>query len=63
LGDALAALRRGASTWRFLGIAALCTWLALAFSNLTQDSFATPNLWINLGILAGMSELKHESSN
>jgi O-antigen ligase len=63
LGDALAALWRGASTWRFLGIAALCTWLALAFYNLTQDSFATPNLWINLGILAGMSELKHESSN
>lgn len=53
LGDALDALRRGAATWRFLGIAGVCTWWALTFYNLTQDSFATPNLWLNFGILAG----------
>lgn len=56
LGDTLQALRSGPAIWRYLGVAALCTWLALAFYNVTQDSFATPNLWINLGILAGISE-------
>jgi O-antigen ligase len=55
LGDAVEALRRGAASWRFLGMAGLCTWLALLFYNLTQDSFATPNLWLNLGILAGLA--------
>jgi len=54
LGDALVALRRKAPTWRYLGIAAVFTWLALLVYNMTQDSFATPNLWVNLGILAGM---------
>jgi O-antigen ligase len=55
LGDVVQALRRGAASWRFLGIAGLCTWLALLFYNLMQDSFATPNLWLNLGILAGVA--------
>jgi O-antigen ligase len=55
LGDAVEALRRGAASWRFLGIAGLCTWLALFFYNMTQDSFATPNLWLNFGILAGVA--------
>ena len=55
LGDALAALRRGAASWRFLGIAGLCTWLALLSYNMTQDSLATPNLWLNFGILAGVA--------
>jgi hypothetical protein len=61
LGDAIAALRRGIPFWRYLGIAALCTWLALVFYNMTQDSFATPNLWINLGMLAGLSRMKLEA--
>ena len=39
---------------RYLGIAALFSWFAVALYNLTQDSFATPNLWINFGILVGM---------
>jgi O-antigen ligase len=55
LGDALGALRRASTIWRYVGIAALCSWIALALYNMTQDSFATPNLWINLGILAGIS--------
>jgi O-antigen ligase len=55
LGDAVDALRRGSALWRYLGTAGLCTWLALLFYNLTQDSFATPNLWLNLGILAGVA--------
>jgi O-antigen ligase len=54
LGDTLAALRQGVPRWRYLGIAALFTWLALFAYNMTQDSFAIPNLWINFGILAGM---------
>jgi hypothetical protein len=40
---------------RYLGIAAVFTWLALIFYNMTQDSLAIPNLWINLGVLVGLS--------
>jgi O-antigen ligase len=54
LGDALSALRRD-QLLRFLGIAGLFAWLAIALHNVTQDSFATPNIWLIPGILAGMS--------
>jgi hypothetical protein len=56
LADALSALRHG-TLWRYLGIAAIFTWIALLVYNMTQDSFAIPNIWINLGILAGMPGL------
>ena len=62
LGDAVEALRQGAASWRFLGIAGLCTWLALLLYNLTQDSFATPNLWLNLGILAGVAGISRQAA-
>lgn len=56
LGDVLGFLRKDG--WlRFLGIAGLCSWLAVSFYNITQDSFATPNMWLNLGILVGMTGL------
>jgi O-antigen ligase len=55
LGDALLALRSNHSLMRYLGIAGLFSWLAIAMYNVTQDSFATPNIWINFGILAGMT--------
>ncbi len=55
LGDALFALRSNQSLMRYLGIAGLFSWLAIAMYNVTQDSFATPNIWINFGILAGMT--------
>lgn len=55
LGDALSALRQGSTVLRYLGIASVFTWLSLIAYNLTQDSLAIPNLWINLGILVGMS--------
>lgn len=55
LGDALSALQNSATLWRFLAVAGIYTWLALIVYNLTQDSLAIPNLWINLGVLAGMS--------
>ncbi len=57
LGDALLAFREGTPMKRYLGIAAVFTWLALVFYNMTQDSLAIPNLWINLGMLVGLSGL------
>jgi O-antigen ligase len=56
VGDALSFLRQP-GLLRFLGIAGLCSWLAISLYNVTQDSFATPNIWINLGILVGMSRI------
>lgn len=55
LGDALQALRRPQAWARFAGAAGLFAWLAIAAQNLTQDSLATPNLWLVPGILAGLS--------
>lgn len=54
LADSLALLRRG-NFFRFLGIAALFAWLAIALYNVTQDSLATPNIWVIPGIMAGLS--------
>lgn len=56
LGDALAFLRKP-GLLRLLGVAGMCSWLAISFYNLTQDSFAAPNMWVNLGMLAGMTRL------
>ena len=61
LGDSLAFLRKP-GLLRFLGIASLCSWIAIAFYNFTQDSFATPNLWVNLGILVGMTRANSENA-
>lgn len=55
LGDTLRALQTNTTFSRYLGIAALFSWIAILIYNGTQDSFATPNIWINFGILAGMS--------
>jgi O-antigen ligase len=54
LGDALDLLRR-TGLLRLLGISALFAWLAITLYNVTQDSLATPNIWLIPGILAGMS--------
>jgi O-antigen ligase len=54
LGDALRALQGNTIFLRYLGIAALFSWIAILSYNATQDSFATPNIWINFGILVGM---------
>jgi O-antigen ligase len=61
LGDALIALRSKTHMQQYVGIAAIFTWLALVFYNMTQDSFAIPNLWINLGILVGLSAFVKKS--
>jgi O-antigen ligase len=63
LGDALLALRSDPSLRRYLGIAGLLSWLAIVLYNATQDSFAIPNIWINFGILAGMTAFALESGN
>ena len=61
LGDTLSFLRKPGLS-RFLGIAGLCTWVAVLLYNITQDSFATPNIWVNLGILVGMTRINSENT-
>ena len=63
LGDTIAALKQRAALWRYLGIAALFSWLGIIFYNMTQDSFATPNIWLNLGIFIGMSVLSLQTTS
>ena len=63
LADSLTALQHKNSYARFLGIAGLFSWIAIAIYNATQDSFATPNLWVNLGILAGVMAYALESNH
>ncbi len=53
LGDMRALFRSNAA--RFFGLAGIFTWIAVFLYNMTQDSLATPNLWINLGILIGLA--------
>ncbi|HUH97399.1 MAG TPA: O-antigen ligase family protein [Anaerolineales bacterium] len=62
LGDLIAVLRARSGPWRYLGIAALFSWLGIIFYNMTQDSFATPNIWLNLGIFVGLSVLSLQSA-
>ena len=54
LADGLAALRRNTAFSRFLGAATIFTLAALVFQSVSVDSFAMPELWLNLGILAGI---------
>lgn len=63
LGDTLRALKGDTTFSRYLGIAALFSWIAILIYNATQDSFATPNIWINFGILAGMSTMLVKNIN
>jgi O-antigen ligase len=55
LGDALMTLGSKTAFGSYLGVAGIFSWFAVALYNITQDSFATPNLWINFGILVGMT--------
>ena len=55
LGDSLLALKSSATWMRYVGVAGLFSWLAVLVYNSTQDSFATPNMWVNFGIIAGIS--------
>lgn len=55
LGDALGVLQSKTAVGRYRGMAGLFSWFAVALHNITQDSFATPNIWINFGILVGIT--------
>ena len=61
LGDALRALQFKTIIGRYIGIAAIFSWFSIALYNVTQDSFATPNIWINFGILVGMMTFMMEA--
>ncbi len=52
--EGLAAARHSSQSMRFLGAAAIFTLTALGFYTISVDSFAMPELWLNLGILAGV---------
>lgn len=54
-------LRKSASLFRFLGAAGLFSVVAVALQSISQDSFAMPEMWINLGMLAGMTAFALES--
>lgn len=53
LADALSLLRAKAPAARWLTAAALFAFAAIALQGFSQDSFAMPEIWINLGLLAG----------
>jgi O-antigen ligase len=55
LGDSLQVLQSKTTIGRYVGIAGIFSWFAIVLYNITQDSFATPNIWINFGIVVGMT--------
>ena len=54
LAEALAMLRQSSRTARWLAAAALFTIVAVVLQGISQDSFAMPEMWINLGLLVGV---------
>jgi O-antigen ligase len=61
LAYALTGLRRSELMWRFVGTAGIYSVVAVGLQSIAQDSFAMPEMWINLGILAGMMTSALES--
>ncbi len=57
LADALGVLRASNPVAHWLGTAALFTIAAVTLQGFSQDSFAMPELWINLGILVGAAQI------
>jgi len=55
LGDILSALKQNQTWARFAAVAGVFAWLAVTFYNATQDSFATPNIWLVSGIMTGLA--------
>lgn len=55
LGETLSLFKRQEDWARFAAIAGVFAWVAVALYNFTQDSFATPNIWLISGILVGLS--------
>jgi len=54
LGDSLMGLQGRKLFVRYIGIAGLFSLIAIALYNNTQDSFATPNIWLIPGIVTGI---------
>lgn len=61
LAYALKGLRRAEPFWRFVGAAGFFSVIAIAAQGISQDSFAMPEMWVNLGMLAGVIALKSEN--
>lgn len=55
LGDILLLHLRKELWTRFAVIAGTFAWLGVTLYNFTQDSFATPNIWLVSGIMIGLS--------
>lgn len=53
LADALTLMRHADPAARWLAAAGLFAFAAVALQGFSQDSFAMPEIWINLGLLAG----------
>ena len=62
LADALGLLRGRSAAARWLAMAALFTFAAVVLQGFSQDSFAMPEMWINLGMLAGAAAALKEKS-
>jgi O-antigen ligase len=60
LGDALTFLPKDGLR-RFMGVVGLFSWLSIGLYNFTQDSLATPNIWLIPGILVGMTSTLKEN--
>ena len=48
---------------RFFWVTGIFTWIVLILFCLTQDSFAMPNIWLNFGMLLGVSGLVSNSTS
>lgn len=55
LGETLSLFKRNEPWVRFVVVAGVFAWVAIALYNFTQDSLATPNIWIVPGILVGLA--------
>ncbi len=62
LGEMLGLLRHNELWARFAAVAGVFAWFAITFYNFTQDSLATPNIWLISGIMVGVSFNSSNSS-
>ena len=53
LADSLSLLHSNSPTARWLAAAGIFALTAIVLQGISQDSFVTPEMWINLGLLAG----------
>jgi len=61
LAYAFKGLHRAEPFWRFVGTAGFFAVVAVAAQGISQDSFAMPEMWVNLGMLAGVVAFALES--